>query len=573
MDMTELISSINTTWVLIAAALVFFMQAGFAMVEAGFTRAKNSGNIIMKNLMDFCIGTPLFWLVGFGIMFGSSSGFFGGIDLFTRGDYSSILPEGVTFFAYFIFQTVFCATSATIVSGAMAERTKFSAYCIYSAIISLIIYPLSGHWIWGGGWLSQLGFHDFAGSTAVHMVGGICAFIGAKILGPRIGKYDKNGNSKAIPGHSIPLGALGCFILWFCWFGFNGGSTVSMVNGGNELAGKVFFNTNLSAAMATVTVLIITWVLYKKPDVSMTLNGSLAGLVAVTAGCDVVEPWAAAVIGIIAGFALVAAVEFIDKKLKIDDPVGACGVHMVCGSLGTILTGVFCSAASLEEMGMTRGELLGAQFIGVIATAVWTAVAITITFTLIKKTIGLRVTPEEEIQGLDLPEHGLVSAYADFMPAIPQVDSFEGSETTGAVPVDEAVPVQLRTAPAGVSAASDAKITKIELIIKQEKFEALKDALMGIGITGMTVTHVLGCGAQKGKPEYYRGVIQEISLLPKVQVEVVVCKVPVRTVIETAKKVLYTGHIGDGKIFVYDVENAVKVRTGEEGFDALQDIE
>ena len=573
MDMTELISSINTTWVLIAAALVFFMQAGFAMVEAGFTRAKNSGNIIMKNLMDFCIGTPLFWLVGFGIMFGSSSGFFGGIDLFTRGDYSSILPEGVTFFAYFIFQTVFCATSATIVSGAMAERTKFSAYCIYSAIISLIIYPLSGHWIWGGGWLSQLGFHDFAGSTAVHMVGGICAFIGAKILGPRIGKYDKNGNSKAIPGHSIPLGALGCFILWFCWFGFNGGSTVSMVNGGNELAGKVFFNTNLSAAMATVTVLIITWVLYKKPDVSMTLNGSLAGLVAVTAGCDVVEPWAAAVIGIIAGFALVAAVEFIDKKLKIDDPVGACGVHMVCGSLGTILTGVFCSAASLEEMGMTRGELLGAQFIGVIATAVWTAVAITITFTIIKKTIGLRVTPEEEIQGLDLPEHGLVSAYADFMPAIPQVESFERSETTGAVPVDEAVPVQLKTAPAGVSAASDTKITKIELIIKQEKFEALKDALMGIGITGMTVTHVLGCGAQKGKPEYYRGVIQEISLLPKVQVEVVVCKVPVRTVIETAKKVLYTGHIGDGKIFVYDVENAVKVRTGEEGFDALQDIE
>ena len=573
MDMTELISSINTTWVLIAAALVFFMQAGFAMVEAGFTRAKNSGNIIMKNLMDFCIGTPLFWLVGFGIMFGSSSGFFGGIDLFTRGDYSSILPEGVTFFAYFIFQTVFCATSATIVSGAMAERTKFSAYCIYSAIISLIIYPLSGHWIWGGGWLSQLGFHDFAGSTAVHMVGGICAFIGAKILGPRIGKYDKNGNSKAIPGHSIPLGALGCFILWFCWFGFNGGSTVSMVNGGNELAGKVFFNTNLSAAMATVTVLIITWVLYKKPDVSMTLNGSLAGLVAVTAGCDVVEPWAAAVIGVIAGFALVAAVEFIDKKLKIDDPVGACGVHMVCGSLGTILTGVFCSAASLEKMGMTRGELLGAQFIGVIATAVWTAVAITITFTLIKKTVGLRVTPEEEIQGLDLPEHGLVSAYADFMPAIPQVDSFERSETTGAVPVDEAVPVQLKTAPAGVSAASDTKITKIELIIKQEKFEALKDALMGIGITGMTVTHVLGCGAQKGKPEYYRGVIQEISLLPKVQVEVVVCKVPVRTVIETAKKVLYTGHIGDGKIFVYDVENAVKVRTGEEGFDALQDIE
>lgn len=573
MDFTSMISSINTTWVLVAAALVFFMQAGFAMVETGFTRAKNAGNIIMKNLMDFCIGTPFYWFIGFGIMFGGMSGFFGGIDLFTRGDYSSILPEGVPFFAYFIFQTVFCATSATIVSGAMAERTKFSAYCVYSAIISLIIYPISGHWIWGGGWLSQMGFHDFAGSTAVHMLGGVCAFIGAKMLGPRIGKYDKNGRSKAIPGHSIPLGALGCFILWFCWFGFNGGSTVSMVDGAQDLAGKVFFNTNLAAATATITVMLITWSLYKKPDVSMTLNGSLAGLVAITAGCDVVNPWAAAIIGIIAGFAVVGAIEFIDKKLKIDDPVGACGVHMVCGGLGTILAGVFCSNESLEAMGMTRGAFLGVQFIGVICTIVWAAVAITITFTIIKKTIGLRVTAEEEISGLDLPEHGLVSAYADFMPSIPQVDTSESTAVSGTVPVDEAVPVQIKSAPAGTAVASDVKMTKIELLIKQEKFEALKEALMGIGITGMTVTHVLGCGAQKGKPEYYRGVIQEVSLLPKVQVEVVVCKVPVRTVIETAKKVLYTGHIGDGKIFVYDVENAIKVRTGEEGFEALQDVE
>ncbi len=573
MDFTALVSSINTTWVLVAAALVFFMQAGFAMVETGFTRAKNAGNIIMKNLMDFCIGTPLYWFIGFGIMFGGMSGVFGGIDLFTRGDYSSILPDGVPFFAYFIFQTVFCATSATIVSGAMAERTKFSAYCVYSAIISLIIYPVSGHWIWGGGWLSQMGFHDFAGSTAVHMLGGVCAFIGAKMLGPRIGKYDKNGKSKAIPGHSITLGALGCFILWFCWFGFNGGSTVSMVDGAQELAGKVFFNTNLAAATATITVMLFTWKLYKKPDVSMTLNGSLAGLVAITAGCDVVNPWAAAIIGIIAGFAVVGAIEFIDKKLKVDDPVGACGVHMVCGCLGTILTGVFCSNESLEAMGMTRGAFLGVQFVGVISTIIWAAVTITITFTIIKKTIGLRVTAEEEISGLDLPEHGLVSAYADFMPAISQVDSSEAPVVTGTVPVDEAVPVQLKTAPKGTVTASDVKMTKIELLIKQEKFEALKEALMGIGITGMTVTHVLGCGAQKGKPEYYRGVIQEVSLLPKVQVEVVVCKVPVRTVIETAKKVLYTGHIGDGKIFVYDVENAIKVRTGEEGFDALQDVE
>lgn len=575
MDFAELFSDVNTMWVLIGAALVFFMQAGFAMVETGFTRSKNAGNIIMKNLMDFSIGTPLYWIVGFGIMFGTTSGFFGGIDLFTRGDYSAILPEGVSFFSYFIFQTVFCATAATIVSGAMAERTKFSAYCIYSAIISLIIYPISGHWIWGGGWLAQMGFHDFAGSTAVHMLGGVCAFIGAKILGPRIGKYDKNGKSKAIPGHSITLGALGCFILWFCWFGFNGGSTVSMTGGAAELAGKVFFNTNLAAATSTVTVMIVTWSLYKKPDVSMTLNGSLAGLVAITAGCDVVNPWAAALIGIIAGFAVVGAIEFIDKKIKVDDPVGACGVHMVCGALGTVLTGVFCSTESLNAMGMTRGQFLGVEIIGVVSTIIWAAVAITITFTVIKKTIGLRVSPEEEISGLDLPEHGLISAYADFMPAIPQIDAANNlaAVSVGNVPIDEAVPVQVKSVPKDTVVASDVKMTKIELLIKQEKFEILKNALMDIGITGMTVTHVLGCGAQKGKPEYYRGVMQEVSLLPKVQVEVVVCKVPVRTVIETAKKVLYTGHIGDGKIFVYDVENAIKVRTGEEGFDALQDIE
>lgn len=575
MDVMELFSDINTMWVLIGAALVFFMQAGFAMVETGFTRAKNAGNIIMKNLMDFAIGTPLFWIIGFGIMFGQTSGFFGHIDILTRGDYSAILPEGVSFFAYFIFQTVFCATAATIVSGAMAERTKFSAYCIYSAIISLIIYPISGHWIWGGGWLAQMGFHDFAGSTAVHMLGGICAFIGAKILGPRIGKYDKDGNSKAIPGHSIPLGALGCFILWFCWFGFNGCSTVSMVGGAADLAGKVFFNTNLAAATATVTVMIFTWALYKRPDVSMTLNGSLAGLVAITAGCDVVNPWAAAIIGIAAGFAVVGAIEFIDKKLKVDDPVGACGVHMVCGALGTILTGIFCSNEALEAMEMTRRQFVGTQFIGVICTAVWAVITISITFTIIKKTVGLRASVEEEISGLDITEHGLVSAYADFMPSIPQLGSSDESVPVeiGSVPIDEAVPVQIKSVPEGHATASDVKLTKIEMIIKQDKFEALKTALTQIGITGMTVTHVLGCGAQKGKPEYYRGVIQEINLLPKVQVEVVVCKVPVRLVLETAKKVLYTGHIGDGKIFVYDVENAVKIRTGEEGYDALQDVE
>ncbi|MEA4816755.1 MAG: ammonium transporter [Lachnospiraceae bacterium] len=571
-----LFSDVNTLWVLVAAALVFFMQAGFAMVETGFTRAKNAGNIIMKNLMDFCIGTPLYWITGFGIMFGTQSLIFGGLDLFTTGDYSAILPAGVNFYAFFIFQTVFCATAATIVSGAMAERTKFISYCLYSALISAFIYPVSGHWIWGGGWLSQLGFHDFAGSTAVHMVGGVCAFVGAAMLGPRIGKYSKSGKPKAIPGHSITLGALGVFILWFCWFGFNGGSTVSMTNGAADLAGLIFFNTNLAAAVSTVSVMIITWIRYKKPDVSMTLNGSLAGLVAITAGCDAVSPFGAAFIGIIAGFAVVFGIEFVDQKLKVDDPVGAIGVHGICGSLGTILTGVFATSETLAAMETTRAHFIGVQAIGVISVAIWASVSISIVFFIIKKTVGLRVSREEEISGLDLPEHGLVGAYADFMPAV-QAISMDDDDyvvpVTSKANIDESVPVQVVTATPEKTTASDVKISKVDILLKQERFEALKDAMMKIGITGMTVTHVLGCGAQRGKPEYYRGVKQDITLLPKVQVEIVVCKVPVRTVIETAKRVLYTGHIGDGKIFVYDVENAIKVRTGEEGFDALQDVE
>ena len=568
-----LFSDVNTMWTLIGAALVFFMQAGFAMVETGFTRSKNAGNIIMKNLMDFSIGTPLYWIVGFGIMFGTQSAVFGGIDLFTRGDYTAILPDGVSFFTYFIFQTVFCATAATIVSGAMAERTKFSAYCIYSAAISLIIYPVSGHWIWGGGWLAQIGFHDFAGSTAVHMLGGVCALVGAAILGPRIGKYNKDGTPNAIPGHSITLGALGVFILWFCWFGFNGGSTVSMTGGAAELAGLVFFNTNLAAAVATCTVMIVTWIRYKKPDVSMTLNGSLAGLVAITAGCDCVRPWAAAVIGICSGFVVVFGVEFVDKILKVDDPVGAVGVHCINGALGTILTGVFASNSWLADAGMSRGKFIGIQCLGVVSTLAWGAAAITIVFMLIKKTIGLRVTAEEEISGLDLPEHGLVSAYADFMPSVNPVKIDEAAEVTGTVEPSVAVPVTVAPGTDIDSTGSAQKMTKIEIIMKEERFSALKSAMVKIGITGMTVSHVLGFGTQIGNTKYYRGVKQDVNLLPKVQVDIVVSKVPVRTVIETAKSVLYTGNIGDGKIFVYDVENVVKVRTGEEGYNALQDVE
>ena len=567
-------SAVNTIWVLFGAAMVFFMQAGFSMCEAGFTRAKNTGNILMKNLMDFCIGTPAFWLVGFGLMFGAGSGVIGTFDPLIGGDYSHILPAGVPLWAFVIFQTVFCATSATIVSGAMAERTKFSAYCIYSAAISLLIYPVSGHWIWGGGWIAQMGFHDFAGSTAVHMVGGVCALIGAKILGPRIGKYDKNGKPQAILGHNLSFAALGVFILWFCWFGFNGASTVGMDSDTlMDTAGRVFFNTNMAAAVACCTTLLFTWIRYKKPDVSMTYNAALAGLVGITAGCDAVSPVGAAVIGIICGILIVLAVEFFDKIAKIDDPVGAVSVHCVCGATGTILTGLFATGVTTEA-GLFYGggvHLLAVQAAGVVSVAVYVAVVITIVFLAIKYTIGLRADAEDEIAGLDVSEHGLLTAYAGFamQPDIAAEGEAVPAAVTGEVPAAEAIPV--KKVPSFEEGTP--KFTKIEIVCRESKFEALKNAMMKLGITGMTVSHVLGCGAQKGKPEYYRGVQVEASLLPKVQVEIVVSAVPVRKVIETAKKVLYTGHIGDGKIFVYDVENVVKVRTGEEGFDALQDVE
>ena len=567
-------SAVSTIWVLVGAALVFFMQAGFSMCEAGFTRAKNTGNILMKNLMDFCIGTPVFWLVGFGIMFGSGTALFGTIDPLILGDYSHILPPGVPLWAYAVFQTVFCATSATIVSGAMAERTKFSAYCVYSAAISLIIYPVSGHWIWGGGWLAQLGFHDFAGSTAVHMVGGVCALIGAKILGPRIGKYDKDGKPRAILGHNLTAAALGVFILWFCWFGFNGASTVGMDSDQLiERAGLVFFNTNLSAAVACCAALVFTWARYKKPDVSMVYNAALAGLVGITAGCDAVSPVGAFFIGLICGLVMVLSIEFFDKVAKIDDPVGAISVHCVCGALGTILTGLFATGTSTQP-GLFYGGgpgLLGIQLLGVVSVAAYVAVVITLVFQIIKHTMGLRADPEDELVGLDISEHGLLTAYAGYamLPDTAALDQEEPVMVTGTVPAAEAVPVKKQPVFSGESP----KFTKVEILCKESRFEALKKAMMDIGITGMTVSHVLGCGLQKGKPEYYRGVQVEATLLPKVQVDVVVSKVPVRTVIETAKKVLYTGHIGDGKIFVYDVENVVKVRTGEEGYDALQDVE
>ena len=570
-------SSVDTIWVLLGAALVFFMQAGFAMVETGLTRAKNAGNIIMKNLMDFALGTVAFWLAGFGIMFAGDGALIGGFDPFILGDYSSTFPS----WAFVIFQTVFCATAATIVSGAMAERTKFLSYCIYSVAISLIVYPVGGHWVWGGGWLSQLGFHDFAGSTAVHMVGGLCALIGAKMVGPRIGKYTKDGKANAIPGHSLTLAALGCFILWFCWFGFNGCSTVSMT--GDETlvnASLIFVNTNLAAAVATCVVMIITWSRYKKPDVSMTLNGSLAGLVAITAGCDAVDPFGAAIIGLIAGFAVVFGVEFIDQKLKIDDPVGAIGVHFVNGALGTVLTGLFATDGGLFYGG--GFGFLGVQMLGVLAVCAWVGVAITLVFFLLKKTIGLRVSREEEIDGLDIHEHGLASAYAGFSISDANAAAMTPNENTdlgeddpakaSATQMSAAVPV-VREPAVIHDGIYDTGMHKVSIIAKLSKFDQLKTALNDLGVTGMTVTQVMGCGIQKGTSEKYRGVPVDSTLLPKIKVEVIVSKISVDSVVEAAKKALYTGHIGDGKIFVYNVTRVVKIRTGEEDFAALQDVE
>ena len=575
--MTAIQEALNTTifgttgvWFLIGAALVFFMQAGFAMVETGFTRAKNAGNIIMKNLMDFCIGTVVFVFLGFGLLLGEDA-FFGlvgipNIDIFTN---FAEFP-----WHNFVFNMVFCATTATIVSGAMAERTKFSAYCIYSAVLSAVVYPIEAHWVWGGGWLADLGFIDFAGSTCIHMVGGTSALIGAIILGPRIGKYGKNGKVNAIPGHSLTLGALGAFILWFGWYGFNGAAA-----GNTDYLGQIFLTTTIAPAVATCATMLFTWIKNGKPDVSMSLNGSLAGLVAITAPCADVDALGAIIIGLVAGIIVVIAVEFIDIKLKVDDPVGAVAVHMVNGIWGTLAVGLFATGKGQDGItGLFYGggfQQLGVQALGMVAILAWTIVTMIIFFQIIKHTIGLRVTKEEEMQGLDITEHGLISSYADFMPAVvsnASLDAKMEANVTGEVPVTQAVPVQL-AGKFSAAAEDGLKITKIDIILKQSRLEALKEEMDKLGITGMTVSQVLGCGAQKGKAEYYRGVALESNLLPKMKVEIVVCKVPVQDVVDAAIRALYTGHIGDGKIFIYDVEDVVKVRTGETGYDAMQDVE
>jgi len=554
-------SSVDTLWTLVGTVLVFFMQAGFAMVETGFTRAKNAANIIMKNLMDFVLGSLAFFLVGYSIMFGSDiAGFIGLPTLFMEG-LDSTIPGSV----HFMFQNVFAATAATIVSGAVAERTKFSSYLVYSFLISLIIYPISGHWIWGGGWLAQMGFIDFAGSTAVHMVGGISALVGAAMVGPRIGKY-KDGKAQVIPGHNLTIGALGVFILWFAWFGFNGASTVSAT--GDEtlaLIGKIFLNTNLSAVTATLVTLLFTWKKYGKPDVSMTLNGSLAGLVAVTAGCAAVSPFGAIAIGFIAGFAIVLAVEFVDQKLRIDDPVGAFSVHGVNGALGTILVGVFATDGGLLYGG--GFNLLGIQALGVFSVAAYTAIAMFVVFKAIEKTMGLRASAEEEIVGMDVAEHGLTSSYHDFV----ATSTFE-DYMTDHTPIELPAMQEIDLNKIGSLKLADSGFTmnKVEIIANPDKLERLKAELNAIGVTGMTVTSVHGYGLQKGQQVYYRGAKTEGDLLPKVRVETIVSEVPVEEVVRAARRALYTGHVGDGKVFVSPVADAIRISNNDTGPAALK---
>lgn len=585
-------SQVFGVWFLIGVAFVFWMQAGFAMVETGFTRAKNAGNILMKNLMDFCIGTVVFILIGFGLLLGEDLlGFIGkpGFDIFTsyeNFDWSN-----------FVFNLVFCATTATIVSGAMAERTKFLSYCIYSAVISALIYPIEAHWIWGGGWLAQLGFHDFAGSCAIHMVGGISAIIGAKLLGPRIGKFTKDKDGKivkvnAFPGHNLPIGCLGVFILWLGWYGFNGAAAASV-----EELGSIFLTTTIAPAIATVVCMIFTWVKYGKPDVSMCLNASLAGLVAITAGCDVTDAFGAIVIGGVAGVLVVFGVWLLDYKLHIDDPVGAVAVHCLNGIWGTIAVGLFATdtapafargvgdgvtygANQIAAVGLFYGggfKQLGLQLLGFVTVAAWTTITITIAFLVIKTTVGLRVSEEEEIVGLDSCEHGLASAYSGFsIMDVSNTMTMEVNENTDLGTADYGTASQAQkdaAVPVAQAITSASGIFKVSIIAKLSRYDHLKKAMNDLGVTGMTVTQVMGCGVQKGAGEMYRGVEMDATLLPKVKVEVVVSKIPVEKVIEAAKKALYTGHIGDGKIFVYNVDKVVKVRTGEEDFAALQDVE
>ena len=607
----------NYTWVMITGFMVFFFQCGFAMVETGFCRGKNAAHTMTMNFMVFLVGAVGYFLVGFALQYGGSGGApglgtggsvlnamlsipgLGGILGYKGFLLSGTYDAGV--YALFFFQMVFMDTTVTIPTGAMAERVKYSAVVISSFFISMFLYPLFGNWVWGGGWLATLGQNfglghgvvDFAGSGVVHTMGGMIALSGAVVIGPRIGKFKKDGSSRAFPGHNIPMAIIGTIILFFCWFSFNAGSTL---NASDFRLSVVATNTMIAGAIGGMAAMFYMWIRYGKPDPSMTANGTLAGLVAITAPCAFVNGISAFIIGLIAGLLVCFSVQFVERKLKLDDPVGAISVHCVNGLWGIISLGLFADGKYGDGFNGISGGVTGlffgdasqfaAQMIAVAVLFVWGFGVSFLFFKLLDKVWGIRVKPEDELEGLDIPEMGVL-AYPDSQMVRSELDydSADNAEVKQiarfkrgkdlpyppeAPTVEQAVPVELVTKPS-VSVGSDVKITKIDIIMKQNRFEALKSAMNEIGVTGMTVTQVLGCGVQKGKPEYYRGVEMEVNLLPKVEVEIVVSKVPVRTVIETVKKVLYTGHIGDGKIFVYDVENVVRVRTGKEGYDALQD--
>ena len=579
--------AVDTLWVVLAAVLVFFMNLGFAAVESGFARSKNTVNILSKNFIVFAVSSLGFMLLGWGLMFGGDNPVVGTQQLFILGKsnldfYNDTLTSTVPFWGKFFFQLVFCGTAATIVSGAVAERIKYLSFIVFSFVLTLVIYPIVGHWIWGGGWLASLGFLDFAGDTVVHSVGGWAALAGAIILGPRYGKYDKKGKPKAIPGHNMSLAVIGLFVLWLGWFGFNPGSTMSFQNPGD--VAHILVTTNTAAIAAVLTATATSWIFIGKPDLGMTINGCLAGLVGITGSCAYVSVTSSLIIGAIAGVIVVFAVLFFDR-VKVDDPVGATSVHLVCGVFGTLCVGLFAQegATSLSTVnGLFFGgglSLLGAETIGVIAVGGFVFVSSYLVWLIIKKTLGLRVSLKEEIDGLDIGEHGN-SAYPDFALVAPIMAS-ENGKTDGIieiVPIDEpspssgmvspeiAIPVVNRSRPG-------AKMTQVTIITNQDKFTQLQTDLDNLGITGLTVTNVLGYGLQKGHTEYFRGAPVKTRLLPKVKVDIVISKIPTQTLVDAVKKSLYTGNMGDGKIFVYDVENVIRVRTGEEGYDALQDEE
>lgn len=573
---------VDTMWVFLAAILVFFMNLGFASVESGFARSKNTVNILSKNFIVFAVSSLGFMLLGWGLMFGGDNPFIGTKNLFVLGNsdlsfYNDTLTSNVPFWGKFFFQLVFCGTAATIVSGAVAERVKYISFIVFSFVLTLVIYPIVGHWVWGGGWLADLGFMDFAGDTVVHSVGGWAALAGAMILGPRIGKYDKNGKAKAIPGHNMSLAVIGLFVLWLGWFGFNPGSTMSFQNPSDVM--YILMTTNTAAIAAVLTSTATAWLVIGKPDLGMTINGCLAGLVGITGSCAYVSIEVSLLIGAIAGILVVFAVMFFDR-IKIDDPVGATSVHLGCGVFGTICVGLFAKegVTSLStKNGLFYGggfELLGVQLLGIVAVGAFVFVSSLLVWVVIKKTMGIRVSREEEIAGLDIGEHGNV-AYPDFASVTAETEFIKGAEIVKvdskvtakpAVSPDVAVPVSLKE-------HVGAKMTKVTIITNQTKFSELQDELEKLGITGLTITNVFGHGMQRGHQTYFRGAPVETRLLPKIKIDVVICKIPTQTLVDTIQRVLYTGNIGDGKVFIYDVEDVIKIRTNEHGYDALQDEE